>query len=186
MRVFQNLAFSFKHTSNTVFLLMSACRFKKTGIHLTAYLKWLATPSHTWSSCPPQVWCQNYTEPVHPLGLRKWLKFQIPAVGRIRAKQDHEASSPGLHWYVRWRADSVPQTTRELHNVGAWSLPQSCHGQKTCEHCLTMCCILLHNMFFISLATLHLLEIEGKEVSFSWTCFSRVVKKPWILLEIFY
>lgn len=100
---------------------MSMCRFNKTGIHLTTYLKWLTTPSCTRNSCPPQVWCQNRTKPVCPLGLWKWLKFQILAIQRIRAKQDHEAGSPGLHWYVRWRADSIHQTTKVLYNVGAWS-----------------------------------------------------------------
>ncbi|OPJ83795.1 hypothetical protein AV530_006620 [Patagioenas fasciata monilis] len=34
------------------FLLQGHGRFKKTGIHLTAYLKWLTTPSR---SSPPQV-----------------------------------------------------------------------------------------------------------------------------------
>lgn len=41
MRVFKNLSFPFKHTSNTLFLLMSLCRFKKTGLHRTTYLKWI-------------------------------------------------------------------------------------------------------------------------------------------------
>lgn len=172
MRVFHNLAFPFKHTSNTLFLLMSMCRFKKTGIHLTTYLKWLTTPSRTRSNPPPQVCCQNCTKPVCPLGLWKWLKFEILAIERIGAKQEHEAGSPGLHCYVWQRADSVPQTTKELHNVGAWSSRQSRHGQKTCEHHQKMCCILLHNMFFISLATVHLLEMEEKAVSSAWPCFS--------------
>lgn len=143
-------------------------------------------PSSTKSNSSPKVWCQNCTEPVCPLGLWKWLKFQILAIERIRAKQEHEAGSPGPHQYVRWRADSGPQTTKEFHNVGVWNLRQSCHGQETCEHHLKMRRTLLHNMFFISLATLHLLEMEEKAVSFAWPCFSRFMGQPGLPLEICY
>lgn len=175
MRVFKNLSFPFKHTSNTFFLLMSLCRFKKAGIHLTTYLKWLTTPSR---SSPPQVWCQNCTEPVCLLDLWKWLWFQILAIERIRAKQEHEAGPPGPLQYVWQRADSVPQTTKDHHNVGAWSSCQSCHGQETCENCLKMHCTLLHNVSFISLATLHPLEMEEKALSFAWPCFSWLMEQP--------
>lgn len=181
MRVFKNLSFPFKHTSNTLFLLMSLCRFKKTGLHLTTYLKWLIPPPCTGRNAPPKVWCQNCTEPVPWASENDW---SFKSCERIRAKKEHEAGSPGPHQYVRRRADSVPQTTKELHNVGAWNSRQSCHGQGTCERPLKMRCTFLHNMFFISLATLHLLETEERAVSFAWPCFSWFPEQPWLPLEV--
>lgn len=79
----------------TLFFLMSLCRFKKTGIHLTTYLKCLTTPSCTRSNSPPKVWYQNHTKPVCSLSLWKYLRFQILALERIRSKQGHGAGSPG-------------------------------------------------------------------------------------------
>lgn len=92
---FSKTCLPFSSTLLTLFLQMSWCRFKKTGIHLTTYLKCLTTPSCTRSNSPPKVWYQNHTKPVCSLGLWKYLKFQILAIERIRSKQDHEAGSPG-------------------------------------------------------------------------------------------
>lgn len=143
----------------TLFFLMSLCRFKKTGIHLTTYLKCLTTPSCTRSNSPPKVWYQNHTKPVCSLSLWKYLRFQILALERIRSKQGHGAGSPG----PINRLDSAAQTSKEPHGVGARSSRQSCHGPGTCEHRLKMCCI-SHTTWFSSVWLLSIfLRCKGRQ-----------------------